>query len=181
MRLHPGKRRRRGRLEIDPHEKTLAVAAEQQLRESGISFRASSRNARPPGKRPAPIHSKYEVTSPSMVGRIGPDGLDVHLRRRHPQNGPRQLLRRRQVEEAVDVGQVAAIELVELDAVGGIVLRTVPPAPVAALGDQQFLERQLPLLLRDAGGGVVGLRARAAVASTPGCPPRRRSRRRSWR
>src|ERR1035438_7842516 len=48
------------------------------------------------------------------------------------QNRPRKLLRRTQVEEAVDVGQVAAIKLVEFLAVGGFVLRSVPPAPVAA-------------------------------------------------
>ena len=86
----------------------------------------------------------------------------VHL---NAQNRVGQLRRRRDVQSAVDVGQMAAIELVELHAVGGIVLRPVPPAPVAAFGDQQFFERQLAL--RSSGTSarvIVGLRGRAADA-----------------
>src|ERR1019366_3081619 len=62
---------------------------------------------------------------------------------------------RRQVEEAVDVGEVVAKELVKLGAVGGFVLRPIPPAPVAAFGDQQLFKRALALRLRHGRGGAV--------------------------
>ena len=83
-----------------------------------------------------------------MTGRIGPDGSMHTSCTATRRIGRDSSSGRRQIQEAVDVRQMAAIELVELDAVGGIVLRAVPPAPVAAFGDQQFFERQLPLLLR---------------------------------
>src|SRR5258708_34179219 len=49
------------------------------------------------------------------------------------------------------------IQGVELGTVGGIVLGTVPPVPVAALGDEQFFVSQAPLLLGDTRGLVVRL------------------------
>jgi hypothetical protein len=57
----------------------------------------------------------------------------MHLAHADAENGARDLLGRVEVEEAVDVGEVAAVELVELGAVGGIVLGTVPPAPLNPL------------------------------------------------
>ena len=78
----------------------------------------------------------------------------MYLRHRHPQDGPRKLLGRREIQKTVDVGEVAAIELVEFHAVGRLVFRPVPPAPVAAFGDEQLFESQAPLLFGDHGGGV---------------------------
>ena len=56
-------------------------------------------------------------------------------------------------------------------------------SPVAALGDQQFLVGQRCLLLGDARRRRRSARrsARAAATPRPGCLPRRRSTRRSWR
>ena len=90
------------------------------------------------GAQPLEVRRHFAIDR----GADGAGGRDAHIRRGDPQDRPRELLRRRQVQEAVDVGQMAAVELVELDAIGRIVLRAVPPAPVAAFGDQQFLERQ---------------------------------------
>jgi hypothetical protein len=41
-------------------------------------------------------------------------------------------------ESAVDVGEVVAEELIELGAVGGFVFGAIPPAPVAAFGDEDL-------------------------------------------
>src|SRR6202795_4675265 len=43
-----------------------------------------------------------------------------------------------------------AVEFVKVAIVGGVMLGTVPPVPVAALGDQKFFIRQLALFLRRA-------------------------------
>ncbi len=88
-------------------------------------------------------------------GVYGTGGRHADIRRRDSQDGPRKFLRRRQVQKTVDVGQMAAVELVELYAIGRLVLRAVPPAPVAAFGDQQFLVRQAAVAFGDAGGDVV--------------------------
>ena len=52
-------------------------------------------------------------------------------------------------ERVIHVRQVAAIQRVEVLVVGRMMLRAVPPVPVAALGDQQFFPRQLSLRLRN--------------------------------
>src|ERR1051325_1375018 len=49
-----------------------------------------------------------------------------------------------------------AVELVELRSIVGSVFRPVPPAPVAALCDQQLFVREPPRILRDLGRFVVG-------------------------
>src|SRR5438270_12793960 len=43
----------------------------------------------------------------------------------------------------IDIGEVLAVQLVELAGVGGMVLGPVPPVPVAALRDQQLLPSEL--------------------------------------
>ena len=86
-----------------------------------------------------------------------PRGRHQHGGQRHAQDGARKLLGRHQVQEAVDVGEVAAVELVELRAVGGLVLRSVPPAPVAALGDEQLFISHLPFVAIHRGRGIEGL------------------------
>ena len=55
--------------------------------------------------------------------------------------GDEQLFRDRLVERPVDVAQVPAEQVVELEVVLGRVVVAVPPEPVAALGDQQLLAR----------------------------------------
>src|SRR6266404_1816296 len=45
---------------------------------------------------------------------------------------------------------MAAVKLVKVDAVIGMMFRTVPPAPVAALGDQQFLISPFAAILGNA-------------------------------
>src|SRR5215467_12794482 len=52
---------------------------------------------------------------------------------------------------------MAAIELVELLPVGRMVLRTIPPAPIAAFGDEQFLECHAAALFRGGSGRIEGL------------------------
>src|SRR3954469_15073871 len=66
-------------------------------------------------------------------------------------DGLRQILGWREAERLIDVGEMLAIQLVEVSVVGGGMFRPIPPVPVAAFGDEQFLERQLALLLAEAG------------------------------
>jgi hypothetical protein len=70
---------------------------------------------------PAPSHSKYEVTSPSITGSISPLGGMCTALTATRRNGAGQFLGRTEIQEAVDVGQMAAVEPIELHAVGGIV------------------------------------------------------------
>ena len=64
----------------------------------------------------------------------GEDGLSEFLRGRCP-------------ERLVDVGEMLAVELVEVAVVGGVMFGTVPPVPVAALGDQQLFVSQVAVLV----------------------------------
>src|ERR1700730_3965317 len=45
-----------------------------------------------------------------------------------------------------------AVKLVEIAIVGRMVLRPVPPVPIAAFGDEDLLEGQFALRLADVGG-----------------------------
>jgi len=76
------------------------------------------------------------------AGRLLVEFLHIHA-----QNGPGKVFGRRQAQQAVDVGQVVPKQQVEFGAILRRVLRPVPPAPVAALGDQEFLVSQAPVLL----------------------------------
>ena len=49
-------------------------------------------------------------------------------------------------ERAIDVREMTAIQPVKIGPVGRIVFGTVPPAPVAALGNHDLFERQAPVL-----------------------------------
>src|SRR2546426_5702565 len=73
------------------------------------------------------------------------------------QDRTRQLLRRLQAESAIHIRQMIAIQGVKLGAVSGLVFGSVPPAPVAALRDQQLFVSQPPVLLRNGGGLAVSL------------------------
>ena len=53
-----------------------------------------------------------------------------------------------QVESPVHIGQMFAIDLVELHGVVGGVFRAIPPVPVAALGDENFLHGLIALGFR---------------------------------
>jgi len=78
------------------------------------------------------------------------------------EDGTRERLGRGEAEGAVDMGEVIAEELIELGAIFGVVVGAVPPAPIAALGDEQFLEGQVLLrlvqlgALRTADDAVIG-------------------------
>src|SRR5215469_15256592 len=52
---------------------------------------------------------------------------------------------------------MAAIELVELLPVGRMMLWSVPPAPIAAFGNEQFLECHAAALFRGGSGRIEGL------------------------
>ena len=60
-----------------------------------------------------------------------------------------QLFRRNSFEGVVHVGEMPAIEFVEVAIVGRVMLRPVPPVPVAALGDEQLFPRQFALRRRN--------------------------------
>jgi hypothetical protein len=60
-----------------------------------------------------------------------------------------------------------AIKFVELAVIPGMVLRSIPPVPIAALGDEQFFERKLALRLRRAGCSF-GVEVPGVVEIIPG-------------
>src|SRR5215470_3309164 len=63
-------------------------------------------------------------------------------------DGLGKVVRRSRPERLIHIRKMLAIELIELAIVGRVMLRAVPPVPVAAFGNEQLFERQLPLLLR---------------------------------
>src|SRR5579884_4007868 len=62
-------------------------------------------------------------------------------------NGLRQALGRRRSECLIDVREMLAVKLVKIGVVGGVVLGTIPPVPVAALGNEQLFVGQGALLV----------------------------------
>src|SRR5262249_30060573 len=58
-------------------------------------------------------------------------------------DGPRQLFGRLLVESSVYIGEVLAEQIIEFDAICGFMLRPVPPAPIAALGNEELFVSQL--------------------------------------
>ena len=70
-------------------------------------------------------------------------------------------------ERPVDVAHVAAEQVVELAVVVRVVVVAVPPAPVAAFGDEQFLARRRQRLGAGGAGGVLE-RAAGARQLAPG-------------
>src|SRR6266700_16158 len=57
-------------------------------------------------------------------------------------------LRRSAAQGKVDVGKMFSVQLIKLTIIGRVMLRTVPPVPVTALGDEQFFVGQFFLLRR---------------------------------
>ena len=56
-------------------------------------------------------------------------------------NRLRQIIGRRSPQRLIDIRQVLAIKLVEIAVICGMVLRAVPPVPIAALGNQELFVR----------------------------------------
>src|SRR5262249_39089051 len=52
----------------------------------------------------------------------------------------REMIRRSGAQRLIDVREMLAIELVKVTVVGRMVLRTIPPVPVAAFGNQYLFE-----------------------------------------
>jgi hypothetical protein len=80
----------------------------------------------------------------------------------------------REFESAVDVGEVVAEELIELGAVGGFVFGAVPPAPVAAFGDEDLFVGEVALgggdlvfVLVEGGAGEAEVLPGAVATSAP--------------
>jgi len=69
-------------------------------------------------------------------------------------NRLRQIIRRLSAQRLVSVREVLAVEFVEIAVVGRMMLRTIPPVPVAALGDQDLLPCQGALRVRRTGSGL---------------------------
>ena len=67
-----------------------------------------------------------------MRGRL------IQVRNAGLEDRARQFLGRRKAERAINVGEMLPVQFIELDAVLGNMLRPIPPAPIAAFGDQQF-------------------------------------------
>ena len=90
----------------------------------------------------------FEVAGRSPVQDRAEEADRRHDRDRHMARadvGGEELLWDRLPEHVVHVSEVAPEELVELEVVVGRVVVAVPPAPVAALGDQQLFESLLPV------------------------------------
>ena len=75
-------------------------------------------------------------------------------------DGDGQLFRRHSFECRIYVGKMPAIQLIEVTIIGGMVLRAIPPVPVAAFGDEQLFPRQLALRFRNAIGVAIIVLAR---------------------
>src|SRR6266478_7799263 len=73
------------------------------------------------------------------------------------EDGAREFFRRIFPKRAVYVRQMAAIQPVEIGTVRRIVFRAVPPAPIAAFGNQQFFKGQPPVLVGDTGSTIKSL------------------------
>ncbi len=68
--------------------------------------------------------------------------------RRAANNGLREIVRRSRAQRLIDVGEMLAIQLVELAVVSGMMLGPIPPIPVAALGDEKLFIGQGALRFR---------------------------------
>ena len=111
--------------------------------------------------------------SPSMTGWMKPVGGSIRDRgRRRRDVGDEQLFGHRLVERPVDVADVAAEQLVELQVVVRRVVVAVPPEPVAAFRNQHLLARARQRRRgADAGGARPARAARRRAGSTPGDRP----------
>src|SRR5579863_2895922 len=65
------------------------------------------------------------------------------------QNRTGECFGRSEPKEVVDVREMIAIKLIEFGPVVRAVLGAVPPVPIAALGDQQFVVGEAPRGLRN--------------------------------
>src|SRR5579883_364207 len=68
---------------------------------------------------------------------------------------------------SIDVGEVFAVEFVEISVVGGMVLGAVPPIPITALGDEKLFISELPLCFRGM-GCIFGIKFPGAIEIVPG-------------
>ncbi len=93
---------------------------------------------------------------------------------RAAENGLRQIVRRARSQRLINIGKMLAIEFVEFAVVGRMMFRAIPPVPVAAFGDQDFFESQLPL--RFAGRrSSLGIKIAGVVEIVPGAVVFRRT------
>ncbi len=127
-------------------------------------------------RRPQPLEVAHHVACNS--------GMDIGAlrRERRPRHSPsdrlRQIIRRGPAQRLVNVRQVFAVEFVEVAIVRRVVLRSVPPVPVAALADQYLFKRQLALFLGCVRGRLLHRNcARDTGSPRPCCPPALQSKR----
>src|SRR5512142_460435 len=99
------------------------------------------------GSHPVEVTGDASVDVGGDIGRLGRHGRASGGRG----DRLRQIIGRFGPERVVNVREVRAVERVEVPIAGGVVLGTVPPVPVAALGDEQFFIRQLALRFGDLG------------------------------
>src|ERR1700728_1132731 len=59
----------------------------------------------------------------------------------------REIIRRSRTQRLTHARKMFAVELIKVAIVGGVVLRPIPPVPVAALRNQDFFEGELALRL----------------------------------
>ena len=78
-----------------------------------------------------------------------------------------KVIGRRRAEGVIDVRKMVAVELIEIAVVGGVMFRAVPPVPVAAFGDQDFVKGQLALRLGGA-GRILGIKVASMMQVVPG-------------
>src|SRR5580704_19308440 len=82
-------------------------------------------------------------------------------------NGLRQIVGSDCTQRLIHIGKMLAIQFVEFAVVRGMMLRAVPPVPIAAFGNEQFFEGQFAL--RFAGpASSLGVKVSGLVEMIPG-------------
>src|SRR5262249_27210246 len=96
------------------------------------------------------IHSSaHPFEIPNLVARD--PGMDIrglgYKRWPHFESSDwlRQIIRRHRTEGLIHIRKMLAVEFVEVAVVGRMMLRPVPPVPVAALGNQKLVKGQIAL------------------------------------
>ena len=138
--------------EIQSRVKVLLVYAGVQglqQEEAAMHAAAAAVTAERCRAHPVEVAAHLAVNRGMHVGRLRREGRTGQ----RTADGPGKMIGRHAAERGVDVGKMLAVKLVEVAVVGRVMLGTVPPVPVATLGDEQLLPGEGALL----GGGLGGV------------------------
>ena len=122
---------------VEPQKQVMPIAAVMQFTdEKALPVHRSGTSIHPVDSRPQPFevrcHFAIDVRANRTAGHL------VKLIDGNPENRPREFFGRRQTQREINVCKVIAEQLVELRTIGRIVFRAIPPAPIAAFGNQQL-------------------------------------------